>query len=225
MGLSSVDMRYLTILVQPAQGRGFHPLGQELSTEPAINREAIHNIELLADDTVLLFAEGTGDKDRYEEIMQASEYVIDYLVSGSDPWFAVSHFEPTDLTHRVLESKRESDIVIETPIQINHEGALRITYLGSEEGLQQLFADVGEESALSVEVLETGEYEPDLDGIMQQLTARQREVLHAAVEAGYYCVPRKATHEDVAEAVGIAAPTIGEHLRKIEARVFSALAR
>jgi len=48
-------------------------------------------------------------------------------------------------------------------------------------------------------------------------------VLVAAVEAGYYDTPRRATQEDVAAAVDCSPATAGEHLRKVERAVFGAL--
>jgi len=74
-------------------------------------------------------------------------------------------------------------------------------------------------------VLETGTYSPDRHALSRLLTERQREVLDAAVETGYYRDPRGATHEEVAAALDIAPTTVGEHLRKIEQRVFTAVAR
>lgn len=38
-----------------------------------------------------------------------------------------------------------------------------------------------------------------------------------------YCVPREATHEDIAESLDLSAGTVGEHLRKIEATVTVAI--
>ena len=218
-------MRYLTVVVDPAEGGAFHPLGKQLTEEASITREAIHHVELLADGTVLLFAEGSGDRRRYEEIMDGSPHVLDSLVSGADRWMAVSRFEPTALARRALELQRESDLVIEVPILINDDGSFRVTYLGGDSEFRELFREVGEESDFGFEVVETGEYEPDEASFTRVLTARQREVLEAAVEVGYYSAPRQATHEDVAEVVGIAPTTVGEHLRKIEERVFGALAR
>lgn len=218
-------MRYLTVLVHPAEGRVFHPLGKKLADEPTIAREAIHHVELLADGTVLSFAEGSGDQERYEEIMRDSPYVVDFLVSGEDPWMAVSQFEPTDVTRRALELQRESDIVIETPIQFNSDGSFRITYIGSDAAFQEVFRHAVEENAVTFEVVETGDYEPDEASFARLLTTRQQEVLKAAVEAGYYSAPRQSTLEDVAEVVGIAPTTAGEHLRKVEERVFGALVR
>ena len=218
-------MRYLTVVARPGESGAFHPLGAELAEEPSISREAIHHVELLADGTVLLFAEGSGDRERYEEIMRESPHVVDSLVSGDERWMAVSQFEPTDSTRRVLELGRESDVVVETPIRINDDGSLRITHLGSDADLRELFQKVADETVLDFEVVETGEYDPEVESFTRLLTTRQREVLEAAVELGYYRSPRESTHEDVASVVGIAPTTAGEHLRKIEERVFGALVR
>jgi len=216
-------MRYLTARVEPAAD-AFHPLGRELAAEPSIEREAIHHVELLDDETVLLFAEGSGDRDRYEEIMRDSEYVADYLVSGEERWTAVSQFEPTPLARRTLELQRDAELVVETPIRFDADGALRVTYLGSDAAFRELYETVGEDADVAFEVLETGEYDPSEAPLTRLLTVRQREVLEVAVETGYYRTPREATLEDVAERVDVAPTTAGEHLRKIEERVFGALA-
>jgi predicted DNA binding protein len=218
-------MRYLTVLVHPAAGGTLHPLAQKLRDEPSITREAIHHVELLVDGTVLLLGEGSGDAERYEEIMADEPSVLDHMVSGDKQWMAVSQFEPSDVIRQILERRRESDIVVETPIRINADGSLRITYLGSESALRELFRGADDESELRVDVVETGEYDPDRSSFTRLLTTRQQDVLEAAVSVGYYSVPREATHEDVAEAVGIAPSTAGEHLRKIEMQVFDALVR
>nr|WP_255666400.1 helix-turn-helix domain-containing protein [Haladaptatus sp. DYF46] len=55
------------------------------------------------------------------------------------------------------------------------------------------------------------------------MTERQREVLQAAITLGYYQEPRKATHDEIAAVTGLSETTVGEHLRKVEATVFSSL--
>jgi predicted DNA binding protein len=60
---------------------------------------------------------------------------------------------------------------------------------------------------------------------MRVLTTRQQEILQVAVEAGYYSNPRGATHEDIANTIGIAPTTVGDHLREIESKVFETLVR
>lgn len=216
-------MRYLTVLAHPDRGGAFHPLADRLADDPALTREAIHHVELLPDDTILLFAEGSGDSDRYAAIMADCDHVEDYLVSGDERWMAVSQIRASDDSRALLEHRRDSDVVVETPIRIRDDGALRVTFVGSEGELRGL-ADAVREAPVTFEVRETGDYDPDESALARLLTARQREVLDAAVDAGYYAAPRAATQADVAAALGVAPATVGEHLRKIEARVFGALA-
>jgi hypothetical protein len=96
-------MRYLTVDISPEDGSGFHPLGKQLTEEPSIRREAIHHVELLDDEAVLMLAEGSGDRDRYEEIMANSPAVHQWMVSGDDRWMAVSRFTPTETVRRMLQ--------------------------------------------------------------------------------------------------------------------------
>ncbi|ELZ11146.1 DNA binding protein [Halovivax asiaticus JCM 14624] len=218
-------MRYLTVRIDPRENGGIHPVGGRLTAAPAISREAIHSVELLDDGTILLFAEGSGDRDRYEAITADSPHVIDALVSGTDPWFAVSQFEPSDETRRLLELRRESNVSVELPIRVEDDGALRATFMGNDADIQALYRTVEAGSTLSFDVVETGSYDPADAPLARRLTRRQRDVVEAAVELGYYAAPREATLEDVADRVGIAASTAGEHLRKAEARVFTTLIR
>jgi len=218
-------MRYLTVEAAPDGTAALHPLGTELRDEPSFTREAIHHVELLDDRSVLMLAEGSGDRARYAEIMRDSPYVEDFLVSGTDRWMAVSQFELSGPAKQIMLRADVPGVVVETPIHINADGSLRITYLGDESALQDLYSAIADDAPFQLDVLETGTYSPDQHSLTRILTPRQRDVLEAAVESGYYREPRRATHEDIAETVGIASTTVGEHLRKIEQRVFTALVR
>lgn len=218
-------MRYMSMRLVPTEGSGFHPLGEQLSTDPAIQREAIHHVELLDDGTVLTLAEGSGDRGRYEAIMSSSPSVHDYMVSGDERWMAVSQFEPTAPIERILEWHQQADIVIETPILFGADGTQRVTFLGDESAFKTIFEQAEAVESLEFEILETGAYDPDAQRFTRSLTNRQEEVLSAAVAVGYYRAPREATHEDIAEEVGLAPSTVGDHLRKIEASVFEAMVR
>lgn len=55
------------------------------------------------------------------------------------------------------------------------------------------------------------------------LTARQREVLRAAYEAGYYEWPSECTGEEVAEELGITSATFSEHITAAERNLLTAL--
>jgi predicted DNA binding protein len=218
-------MRYLTVLVKPNGGSAFHPLGEQLTDESSIRRRAIHHVELLGDDTVLLFAEASGSQERYKQIMEDSPYVIDYLTAGEDRWMAVSQFEPTKEVRRALELQRESFLVIETPIHFTAEDYLKITYLGTDKTFRKLFEYVGDMESITFDILGMGDYESNKSSFSRMITSRQEEVLEVAVDLGYYSEPRQASLEDIGEAVGISPGTVGEHLRKVEERVFSEIVR
>jgi predicted DNA binding protein len=213
-------MRYLTAIVKPEGGSAFHPLGAELTDDPSIERRAIHNVELLDDDTVLLFAEASGSQERYGQIMERSPHVVEYLTAGADRWMAVSQFEPTESVHKALELQRESFLVIDTPVRFTPEDNLKITYLGTDETLKALFEHAEAMDSITFDVLNVGNFETEQSSFSRLLTSRQEQVLEAAVELGYYNEPRRASLEDVGNATGISPGTVGEHLRKVEERVF-----
>lgn len=217
-------MRYIRVRVTPTGGAAFHPLGQQLSDEPTVTREAIHRIELLEDGTGVMLAEARGDRKRYEDIVSDSEYTINYSLTGTEGrWYSYTHFEPTDLTRQMIRQQRESEVMMEMPVYTAEDGSLEITFVGDEKGFGR--ATPTETDVYDIEVLETGERHSLVDDLFASLTARQQEVLDTAVRLGYYQNPRKATHEDIAMVIDISPSTVGEHLRKIESRVFSGFIR
>ncbi len=62
------------------------------------------------------------------------------------------------------------------------------------------------------------------EDLLGDLTPRQSKALAAAVEAGYYTVPRKARFQDIADRQGVPRTTYEEHVRKAEAKVIRAVA-
>ncbi|WP_049986214.1 helix-turn-helix domain-containing protein [Halobellus rufus] len=55
------------------------------------------------------------------------------------------------------------------------------------------------------------------------LTDRQREVIDAAFEAGYYEWPRETTGQEVADGLGISSATFSEHIHAAERKLLTAL--
>lgn len=219
-------MRYVTLRARPTEGEGFHPLGEQLSADSAVERGKVYRVDLLDDGTGLLLAEARGDQDRYQEILERSEHVIDYSIAGGTEdgwWYSYTHFEPTEVTERMLAVRYDLGLAMEMPIEVEPGGSMVFTLVGPEGAFTEAIqADAPE---YELEVLETGEHTPNLDDLFLSLTDRQREVLAAAVDLGYYDDPRAATHEDVASEVDAAPSTVGEHLRKVESRVFGQLVR
>jgi len=63
------------------------------------------------------------------------------------------------------------------------------------------------------------------DGLLGELTDRQREALEAAYRAGYFDWPRESSAEEVAASLDLAGPTLHAHLRKAERTLLANLFR
>jgi predicted DNA binding protein len=215
-------MRYVRLRVTPAEGAAFHPLGDDLRRESAVQRERIHRVDLLADGTGVMLAEASGDRERYEAILEDSPYVHEFAVTGaSGRWYSYTHFDPTETSRAMMERRRENELMLDFPVSVAEDGTMELTMFGSQEALGN--ASARSDDDWDVEILEIGDQPPTLSNLFASLTSRQQEVLEAAVALGYYENPRNATQADVAEAVEATPSTVGEHLQKVEARVFQAV--
>ena len=62
-----------------------------------------------------------------------------------------------------------------------------------------------------------------LDGVLPDLSARQRKTLTTAHERGYYEIPRRTTTAEIAAAIGVERRTAEEHLRRAENKLVAAM--
>lgn len=213
-------MRYVTVVAYPDE-EGINRLDRRIN-DLGLAYRAIHRMELLNDDTVAMFAEGRGDVEKLRGILSESPEVYEFSISGDDAgFFAYTRYVADDLTRMLMEGRRESSYLIDMPVEYTDDGGLRVTYIGTEAAFADVLSEQPEGVRINVE--QTGPYTPGSRHVVSRLTGRQREVLEAAVDLGYYQEPREATHEEIATATGLAETTVGEHLRKIEASVFSSL--
>lgn len=214
-------MRTATVRLSPP-GEGLHPADAEVAARPGLERDAIDHITGLADGTGVVLCRLRGDAATVEGVLGDTTGVLDHHVTAADGTvYVYVHFEPTETAEALLELRRAHEVVVRTPIRWLADGRLEVSAVGDDATLQSAVG--GLPAAVDVELVELREYEPEADHPETLLTERQLEVLDAALEVGYYEEPRRGTQADVAEAVGLAPATVGEHLRRIEGTVLRSL--
>lgn len=213
-------MRYATVVITPDDG-GFHPADAVLWRDPEVRRESIQQINLLTDDTAVTLYELRGDLARAAALLQDVDSVLSCDVSGDREGLAYVHLVANETVRRLLSIVQEQEVVLNTPLGALDDGGVRVTIVGEDEPIRRAVDGVPDDVTVTLESI--GDYHPETDHLFSTLTHRQQEILESAVELGYYEVPRDATHADIATAVGLTAGTVGEHLRKVEGKVFSAL--
>ena len=130
----------------------------------------------------------------------------------SDEREALVQFETADPP--LLRLAHRAGVPLRTPFEVA-DGRARWELTTTRERLGEL-RDLLDAAGVAFDLEYVREFEPDADG---PLTDRQREVLLAARELGYYDVPRTATLTEVAGALGIAKATASDTLHRAESHV------
>jgi hypothetical protein len=117
-----------------------------------------------------------------------------------------------------LAKKFDIDIIWDTP-SIFTKDKMTISVTGSEKNLKKFLSvikNLGEIKSLSFKKATYNE-----QTILSCLTEKQKEILIAAKNSGYYNYPRKINSQELSEKVGLSKPTVVQHLRKAEVRLIS----
>lgn len=119
-------------------------------------------------------------------------------------------------TPMLLLSAREAGLPLRPPVDIQ-AGVASVWVTGSAERLSA-FADRLEQYGMTLEVEKvTSDVDPS-----SLLTDRQREVVEAAIELGYYDTPRRCSMGELANALGVAQSTCSETLHRAEGAIVRA---
>lgn len=211
-------MRYFKLHLTPPDG-AFHPIDRVLVDHPGIQREALLHINLLQDGTGVALYLLRGDPDGLDERLEEVDTLSHDLFKADDRSFNLHvHFEPDSPAVDLLEIAEKHALIIDPPLEFTSQGGLLITLAGTQDEIRHAAADLPK-TVGRVTLERMGQYDPTRDGFVEELTERQKDVLATAVELGYYATPRAVTHDDIARELDCSAGTVGEHLRKVEARV------
>ncbi|WP_336359551.1 helix-turn-helix domain-containing protein [Haladaptatus sp. ZSTT2] len=214
-------MKYLKFTLAPTE-RALHPLDETIGCHPHVTREALLHVDLLADGLQILLYRLRGDADSFTAMLAVHPDVRSYeLVDVDGERFHIYiQVEADEVGGELISLVDDHALIIDGPLEFTAKG-LRVTVVGTHDKLRDALASMPE--AIDISIEQAGDYAPDRKDVLSPLTARQLEVFEAAVESGYYDVPRRATHKELAKNLDCAPSTVDEHLRKAEAHVVSGL--
>lgn len=215
-------MRYFDFTLKPKRG-AIHPVDAIIADHPEVTREMLMHVNALDDGTgVMLYRLRGTSEDLITQLDEHSDVIAwDVLEVHGDVFHLYLHVGPGEPAGMLMNIAEKYALMIDTPLEFTDYGGLRTTVVGTHEMLRQAVDDIPDEVQVSIE--QVGEYEPDRRDMLSMLTDRQLEVFRTAVDLGYYEIPRRATHENIANELECAPSTVDEHLRKAESRVLSAL--
>lgn len=178
------------------------------------------------------------------------KYAEYFSVTGADPDDAVAFAADEDPVEPRLLTRYDAGGLVEFVVSdacpawsLAKRGAIPTSVTGTAEGgtiVAEIFPE-DDPSAIVADVVEAHDLElvakrersgatplfseqEIQQAVLERLTDRQREVLYAAYEAGYYDRPRETTGEELAEELGISPATFQQHIRAAERKVVALIA-
>jgi predicted DNA binding protein len=212
----ATHVRYVRLALRPACGL-IHPIDDALAAASDVTRETLR-YDARQNETGVLFYQLQGNPAVLSEIFADRSDIIQYdTIDVLDGVFQLYLRVRLDESSGTLEECLfDQGLVIDPPVVFTGRDGLRMTVIGTAEMVQQAMECFPSEIACSVERI--GQYAGD-QLLLSPLTDRQREVLETAFEMGYYEVPRRTTHQDIAAALDLSGSTVDEHLQKAECRL------
>ncbi|WP_336327348.1 helix-turn-helix domain-containing protein [Halovenus sp. HT40] len=199
--------------------------GETVLWDAGIYLESIRSMEFVEDGSVVMVYEVDGDAETLQGCLDAApEKIIDYSITeDSDPLVAQLWLYPDETLEQLLDVHRSFGVSVEFPIDYvsQNPATIEIVETGPRNELRDRIEQTRE--VADVHINHVHRHRPGSEQLFRELTDRQQEVLQAAVEQGYYQIPREATHQKIADELGCSKSVVGQHLRRVEAALVSSV--
>lgn len=213
---------------------GVHPVYELLTDSSCVDRASAIHWNVAEDGTLTMLHRLVGDigavADRLAEIEPIREYELFPIAesstagssggvdSGGDEAYLFLRDVGTADSRRLFGAFAADGLIGVPPVEYDDDGAT-FTLVGSDRAVQATVEAIPDRFDVGVE--RVGEPAPAIDS-SSVLSDRQREAARIGVELGYFDVPRRASHEAVADELGCAPSTAAEHLQKAQSRLVRA---
>lgn len=216
------SMKRIRITLDPA-GDYAPPLYERLAGgAPSLEQVRIVNWNVATPPTAFLLWI-RGDYRQFEDELDSSRNVDEYeLLPITDrECHCFLEGAVTDAARLLFENFTRGSLITVPPIECNDDGTNTFSLIGRDADIQAAVEGVPDGVGVTVEAVGGETVAPE--SAVGRLSPRQREAVEAALEVGYYEIPRDATTEVVARELECATATAAEHLRKAESKLIRAL--
>lgn len=178
----------------------------------------------------LLHVEGPGALDALDPVRDTVG-VREYLGDGDEVVAITTDCLRQHEAGLVEDYVRANGCLLLPPLRYEHgDKVVRVLALEAA-ALSRCFRDmVADGLSVSVDAKQSVDAIPEETPVLTagdtlpELTRKQRTVLTAAIDAGYYELPREVTTTELADELGLARRTAEEHLRRAEKKVVTGMA-
>lgn len=213
-------LRYATVVLSQMEQTAIFAA---LDRSEAVTVESTRYVGPSENDHYIGLLNVRGDLTVVEELFDASDQVLRYAIAGTDGYGLVyAHYRDLDPIEGLIAILYRHDLVVDWPMvhqRPDGEPRTRLTVIGTSASIRRAAADLPSRVSLSVERIE--DVSPRQDGRIASLTDRQRSLLRRAIREGYYEVPRRTTHRELADSLGLSPGTVSDRLQRIERRVMN----
>jgi predicted DNA binding protein len=199
-----------------------HPMYDVWTNAPFVERATALQWNFTGDALGILHY-AVGDADAFEAAVAEIPEVVDYDVvrAGDGAFYVYVRDATTDALGDLFAPITRGGLVVVPPIRYHEDGTVTFSVFGPDAEIQAAVEAVPDPVTVTIE--EVGGLDATTATVEARLSERQREAVRAALELGYYDVPREAGHEAVAAAIDCAPSTAAEHLRKAESKLVSSV--
>lgn len=213
-------MENVRITVRPTDGR-LPPAADVYAEADFVDRAEGLQWNVSGDPTSLM-AHVVGDRDRLADALDDHPAVhqFEFTPVGDDESYVFTRSDRTPMADAMFGAYEESELIVVPPVEYDDDG-MHLQVVGTAEELRATFEYAPDRYRVTVEAV--GKYGDPRESILGTLSDRQREAVETGLDAGYYDVPRRTTHETVAERLECAPSTASEHLRKAESKIIQGI--
>lgn len=211
-------------LTLDAGGRAdeIHPMFDLITGAPYVDRATAMHWNYSGDELgIMHYVEG--DASAFARDVEAIPEVLAYELTavGDDAFYVYVRDATNEALRELFDIVDRSPAVVIPPVEYARDGTVSYSVVGPSTEIQTAIDRIPEPIDVAVTEVGTIDAAPGVE--RAALSDRQREAVETALALGYYEVPRKASHEAVADEMGCAPSTAAEHLQKAESKLLRSL--